>query len=109
MKIERIKRPWIKEGQHRNNPDPFYQSQTWKRTRQAFKLGTTVLPDGREVSNSMCLECYKQGIVKPMHTVDHIQRIKDGGNRTDFSNLQSLCESCHARKSAYEAQYKTNI
>ena len=104
MKIESIKRPWIKGTQRRYNPDPFYQSQEWKRTKQGFKLSVTTLPDGRPVSNTMCIECYKQGIVKPMHTVDHIVRIKDGGSRTDYSNLQSLCESCHAKKSAKESQ-----
>jgi hypothetical protein len=34
-------------------------------------------------------------------------RIKDGGSRTDFSNLQNLCEHHHAVKSAYEAQIKS--
>lgn len=104
MKIEPIKRPWIKEGQRRYNPDPFYQSQAWKRTKQAFKLSTTTLEDGRTVSNTMCIECYKQGIIKPGHSIDHIVRIKDGGSRTDFNNLQNLCEYHHASKSAKESQ-----
>jgi 5-methylcytosine-specific restriction protein A len=30
--------------------------------------------------------------------VDHIQPIRDGGERLDDANLQSLCRSCHDRK-----------
>lgn len=104
MKIENIKRPWQKETQRRYNPDPFYQSQEWKRTKQSFKLGVTELPDGRVVSNTMCIECYKEGKVKAGHSIDHIVRIKDGGSRTDHKNLQNLCEHHHAVKSAKESQ-----
>jgi 5-methylcytosine-specific restriction enzyme A len=107
MEINRIKRPWDAPSQRRYNRDPFYNSTEWKKTKQAFKLGYTELPDGRRVSNTMCLECYKEGIVKAGHSIDHIVRIKDGGSRTDFSNLQNLCEHHHAVKSAYEAQIKS--
>ena len=103
MKVESIKRPWQKDSyQGRSNPDPFYHSALWKRTKQAFKLGTTRLKDGRNVPNSLCIECYQAGIIKAGHTVDHITRIKDGGSRTEFSNLQMLCEHHHAVKSANE-------
>ena len=34
--------------------------------------------------------------------VDHIQPIAKGGARYDPANLQSLCASCHARKTATE-------
>lgn len=33
--------------------------------------------------------------------VDHIVPLKDGGTHA-FSNLQSLCRSCHSRKTALE-------
>lgn len=101
MKINQTPLPWNKNNK-RSNPDPFYQSLTWKRLKQAFKLGTTQLPDGRDVPNHLCIECYKQGKLVSMHTVDHIVRIKDGGNRTDMSNLQGLCQHHHAVKSAEE-------
>jgi hypothetical protein len=107
MKIETIKRPWDNpNGQRRYNRDPFYNSQEWKRTKQAFKLGYTELPDGRRVSNTMCLECFKKGKVSAGYAIDHVVRIKDGGERTDFKNLQNLCEHHHAVKSALEAQKK---
>ena len=106
MKIESIKRPWVKL-QNRSNPDPFYKSNMWKKIRQSFKLGKTTLSDGREVPNTLCIECYKQGIVKEMYAVDHIIRIKDGGSRTDLNNLQGLCERHHAIKSAEEGNRNT--
>lgn len=34
--------------------------------------------------------------------VDHVVPIKDGGARFDWVNLQSLCVSCHNRKTATE-------
>ncbi|MDQ3583071.1 MAG: HNH endonuclease [Pseudomonadota bacterium] len=34
--------------------------------------------------------------------VDHIQPIRQGGNRAARDNLQALCGSCHSRKSASE-------
>lgn len=107
MKIDRTKLPWV-NYQKRSNPDPFYHSTTWKRLRQSFKLGTTTLPNGAVVPNNICIECYKDGKIKAMHTVDHIIRIKDGGSRTDMNNLQSLCEHHHAVKSANEAKLGNN-
>ena len=109
MKIESIKRPWVKNTYgKRSNPDPFYQSSVWKKVKQSFKLGTTILPDGRTIPNTICVECYKKGIIKDMYAVDHIVRIKDGGSRTDHSNLQGLCERHHAIKSSEEGRIKSN-
>ena len=104
MEIKPRKRPWEKQHRQGNryNPDPFYQSAIWKQTRKAFINSTTTI-DGKEVSNAICIECYKLGHTEPVHTVDHIHRIKAGGDRTDHSNLQSLCKHHHAIKSANEA------
>jgi 5-methylcytosine-specific restriction protein A len=106
MQINKIKRPWESKNQRRYNRDPFYNSTEWKNVKKSFKMGKTRLPDGREVPNNLCLECYKEGKIKQGYAIDHIVRIKDGGSRTDYSNLQNLCEHHHAVKSAYEAQLK---
>jgi 5-methylcytosine-specific restriction protein A len=38
--------------------------------------------------------------------VDHIKPISEGGEAFDIGNLQSLCVSCHAKKSAKEGQIR---
>lgn len=47
--------------------------------------------------------CELSDIIMPGDCVDHIKRIEDGGAKWDWSNLQTLCNSCHARKSGQEA------
>jgi 5-methylcytosine-specific restriction protein A len=37
-----------------------------------------------------------------MQELDHIKPIRLGGEMYDIENLQSLCKSCHGRKSAKE-------
>jgi 5-methylcytosine-specific restriction endonuclease McrA len=34
--------------------------------------------------------------------VDHIKGLRDGGAPYDLSNLQTLCGSCHAKKTRIE-------
>jgi 5-methylcytosine-specific restriction protein A len=103
MEIKTIKRPWQKQSNYGNryNKDPLYHSQQWRSTRDIHLEGFTTI-DGKKVSNRLCIECYKKGKVMKMHTVDHIIRVEDGGPKFDLSNLQSLCLSCHNRKSAIE-------
>lgn len=105
MNITTRKRPW--DSTHRKgSTDPRYHSARWKAHRKAFMQtdqmvkcndGTTKL-----MSNRLCIQCFREGIVKELHTVDHIQRVKDGGNFFDFNNNQGLCARHHAVKSANE-------
>ena len=51
--------------------------------------------------NPLCVECLKSGIITPATVVDHIEPHKgDYGKFWDEDNMQSLCESCHNRKTA---------
>lgn len=53
--------------------------------------------------NPLCVECEKKGIVAAATCVDHIVPHRgDLGLFWDTDNWQSLCETCHARKSASE-------
>lgn len=120
MNIKSIKRPWIKEEQRRYNRDPRYNTQSWRNAREIHKSkSTTVTPEefkiilsinpslsytNGTISNTFCIQCYKEGKLKPMHTVDHDKRVKDGADFYDDSNYRSLCEHHHAVKSAKEAQ-----
>jgi 5-methylcytosine-specific restriction endonuclease McrA len=106
MQINSIKRPWYNNtGNYGNRVtiDPFYQSSTWKRTKESFKRGFSILSNGMRVSNKLCYDCMdKHNKPTPMHTVDHMTAIQDGGDRTNHDNLRSLCLSHHNSKSAQE-------
>lgn len=41
---------------------------------------------------------------RPADLVDHIVPIRDGGERLDERNLQSLCRSCHDTKTAEDVR-----
>ena len=45
-----------------------------------------------------CQACGKAGRLE----VDHILPLVDGGQPYDLDNLQTLCRSCHVRKTAAE-------
>ncbi|NBK26432.1 MAG: HNH endonuclease [Spirochaetia bacterium] len=69
----------------------FYHSKAWRRKRQDFLI-----------ENPFCVECRKHGRLTKATIVDHIVPIMMGGPVLDDSNLQSLCASCHGRKSIEE-------
>lgn len=51
----------------------------------------------------LCVECLKAGVVTPATVVDHIEPHKGNVDLFwDENNLQSLCKSCHDRKTAKE-------
>ena len=69
-----------------------YQTQDWKTLRSEQLL--------RE---PWCRECAQHGIRTRATDVDHIRDHKgDWTVFIDASNLQSLCHSCHSRKTAAE-------
>ena len=47
----------------------------------------------------LCRDCKGRGLLTPGTQVDHILPKRDGGKDV-FENLQTLCETCHARKTA---------
>jgi len=74
-----------------SNQDPetkaFYTSQRWRMLRRRFLR-----------ANPICNHC---GTIAEM--VDHIIQISKGGSKYNITNLQALCNSCHAKKSASES------
>lgn len=93
-RIVNIKRPWIAESkQDRNNVhDPFYDSPAWRKLRKAVL---------RE--EPLCRECKKEGVIKAATVVDHIEPLKLRPDLALFKpNLQPMCNSHHAKKSANE-------
>ena len=109
-------RPWITKqpelpGQGRKIINPFYQSPAWRKLRHAFKSGfSTHLGTDNPHPNSLCIQCYKAGRLTPVYAVDHIKPINPAnsydtmkgkyGQPLEWTNLQPLCESCNAKKTA---------
>lgn len=89
-------RPWMaerkpQEGRKHSNTK-FYQSTAWRKLRKV-KLE----------QDPLCEECLKKGIHTPAKVADHIVSINQGGASLDIANLQSLCNTCHNKKSAKES------
>ena len=61
----------------------FYRTAAWKAKRKSY------LED-----HPFCVMCGR-----PASIVDHVVPIRQGGEPLDDDNLQSLCWSCHSRKS----------
>ena len=69
-----------------------YGTDVWKRLREDQLLREPV-----------CRECARRGVRRYATDVDHIRDHKgDWALFTDPGNLESLCHSCHSRKTARE-------
>lgn len=51
-----------------------------------------------------CVMCEKGGIIRVGNVSDHIIPVSQGGEIYDRNNVQTLCHSCHNRKSQQEGQ-----
>lgn len=60
---------------------------TWSKIRNAYLA-----------KYPLCRMCLIDGTVKQADMVDHIIPLRQGGERLHWSNLQSLCNRCHAGK-----------
>lgn len=69
----------------------------------ATKDWTEVLRPGQLLSEPFCRECARRGLRVKATRVDHVKPHRgDWAVFSDPENLQSLCESCHNRKTALE-------
>lgn len=76
---------------NRDEHDKFYNTTQWRNLRAYYIK-----------NNPICRWCEEEDKVTTAKVVDHITPIKQGGHKTDIDNLQSLCEKCHAQKSAWD-------
>ena len=95
-KPNKVVRSWVPQRaafQRENSNSDFYNSWPWRKFAKRFKQ-----------NNPLCVECLKKELVVPVYVVDHIVPINAGGANLDEANCQSLCESCHNRKSSNESR-----
>ena len=95
-------RSWIPKSKpqaRQINNSLFYHSKAWRMTRKLYIK-----------SNPLCEQCTREGRTTGGQMVDHIKQIILGGRRLDNTNLQTLCNSCHNKKSANESvEYRKGI
>ena len=96
------RRSWMPEKKkHERQIDnsKFYTSKLWRATRNFYIQ-----------ANPLCEECMRNNITTGGQVVDHIKPITLGGSKTDYSNLQTLCNPCHNSKSGKEGvEYRKGI
>ena len=71
----------------------FYSSQQWRTVRAAFLK-----------RYPLCGTCESADRLVAATVVDHVQPIKSGGARFNWTNLQPLCVPCHNRKTRVESR-----
>jgi 5-methylcytosine-specific restriction endonuclease McrA len=76
------------KGRTKESQSGFYTTKEWIAIR-----------DRRRSENPICIECEKQGRIRPMKIVDHIISIEERPDLAlDYSNTQSLCDYHHILK-----------
>ncbi len=71
----------------------FYNKRAWRKVAKLHKQ-----------LNPLCVMCEQAGRITPATVTDHPIPINEGGSKWDWDNLQSLCDRCHAIKSATEGR-----
>ena len=95
-------RSWIpkaKQQDRQHDNSSFYHSKGWRMTRKFYIK-----------ANPLCEQCTREGRTTGGQMVDHIKPVSIGGSRLEQSNLQTLGNSCHNKKSAKESvEYRKGI
>jgi 5-methylcytosine-specific restriction protein A len=75
----------------RRTGQEFYNSIQWRRLRNWYIR-----------QHPLCAACKKDGLIVNAKIVDHVIPVKDGGDKLNETNLQSLCTFHHNQKTARE-------
>ena len=94
MYREQVIKPKQKErltekiGRTKESQSGFYTTSAWIKIR-----------DRRRIESPICVECEKQGKIRPMKIVDHVFSIEERPDLAlEYSNTQSLCDYHHILK-----------
>jgi 5-methylcytosine-specific restriction endonuclease McrA len=95
IKRERRKSPFIRQKPPFEGvvQDKRYWTMEWRRAREAQMR-----------AHPTCAVCDHLGTL-----VDHIVAVADGGDFWEPTNWQTLCMTCHGRKTAKEARRRRGI
>lgn len=89
--------------EHSANQPKFYDRRRGSAASRGYDyLWTKVRKRALERDNYTCVACLAEDRVTEATDVDHIIAIAKGGDRLSLKNLQSLCASCHSKKTARE-------
>ena len=70
----------------------FYKTKRWALTRRSVLMR----------DEFTCAQCQRWG-----DQVDHLVPLAEGGEPYDLNNLQTLCSSCHGKKTRQEVQNRS--
>lgn len=88
--VIKVPKTWLK-----NEDDiPFYNSSKWRKLSLAYKERHPI--------------CENDGCNEPSYYTDHIVPISEGGEKLYEDNLQALCVSCNAKKTAKQRNKTKN-
>ena len=68
-----------------------YNSRRWRALRSMYYK-----------YNPLCAECKRNDRTTEGRCVDHIKPVSEGGPFYEWANLQTLCNTCHAKKTIKE-------
>jgi len=69
--------------------------------RRGYDSAWKVVRQQHITDHPLCADCYKKNIYTPMNDVHHIKKLSEHPELRDvYSNLMSLCHSCHSKRTA---------
>lgn len=83
--------PKLRTRKYNASKDKFYQSKEWRSFREQYLI-----------VHPLCKICTEQGRTTEATVLDHVQPINQGGAVWADYNLQGLCKSCNAKKTALD-------
>jgi 5-methylcytosine-specific restriction protein A len=88
---------WRVQDEHRGTPAERGYGRDWPRLARRVRL-----------EEPFCRACTAAGRLSATELVDHVVALVDGGTHAR-ENLQGLCRSCHATKTAEDGRRRAHV